>query len=109
MSVEKAIEWLERYIREGHRMIDEHSLLTDENGYKEFEEGIKAQEAILVLLKTHPEIQPNDSLTVEEAKLMVGEPAYYAETKKWMLIDFIAITAIDGGAKLYRRPPKEET
>lgn len=109
MSIEEAIELLEKSIREGHRIIDEHSLLTDERGYKEFEDAIKAREAILAFLKTHPEIQQNEPLTFEEVKNMIWHPVYYAECKQWVLANWITLEAIKGGAKFYRRPPKEET
>lgn len=125
MSIEEAVELLERSIREGHRMIDEHSLLTDEHGYKEFEDGIKANEAILALLKTHPDNQPNEPLTLEELGRMVGKwvwveyygngPHYegwaYINDEIWCIYlgQYVPMNLGDRCIKFFRRPPKEET
>lgn len=68
-------------------------------------------ENVVSLLRTHPDAQPNEPLTEEEIKKMVGEPVYYPqgpEGKRWLIVDYIAITAVIGGAKLYRRPPSQD-
>lgn len=110
MSVEDAIIWLEKAIQEFERMIDEHSLLTDEEGYKELREGNKMRKFILGLLKNHPDNQPNEPLTADELKKMVGQLVYYPDAEEWKVVDKFAIQAVFcDGAKLYRRPPKEES
>lgn len=53
-------------------------------------------------------LPPNDPLTTKELVNMSGQPVYYPPKQRWMLVDFITITAVEGGAKVYRYPPKEE-
>lgn len=82
----------------------------------------------IALLKTHPEAQPNEPLTEEELREMDGSPAYLSFGEgvpgEWVLIIWDdrrpmvrhkngspgdMHLALSLGAKLYRRPPKEES
>ncbi len=80
-------------------------------------------------LKTHPEAQPNEPLTPEELREMDGQPVWIERPgygAKWALVNVWAkatniiyltcnngmplhpLPELESGAKIYRRPPKEE-
>lgn len=87
------------------------------------------REAAAALLRTHPDAQPNEPLTLDELKEMAHQPVW-VECQYfigWAILHLawpeIFVVAADGntyfiwtngeynerlGAKLYRRPPKEE-
>lgn len=75
MSIEEIIADLEKQHMEAQRMIDEHSLLTDEHGYKELEDGIQKGKEIIALLKTHPAAQTKENYKVIRGKIE-GEEKY---------------------------------
>lgn len=83
--------------------------------------------AALDLLRTHPDVQPNDPLTLEELLEMDGEAVYLAADRKWYIVSLKfpgpwgnnvpcgvdmwgAGTSLSLLAKcgVYRRPPKED-
>lgn len=130
MSIGKVIETLETEIREYKRMIDARTLcLAGESAYGECQSRIDFDREIISLLRTHPDAQPNEPLTLDELRGMVRQPIWM-ECKHfsgWAILHLawpeIYVSAADGntyfiwangeynerlGAKLYRRPPKEE-
>lgn len=86
--------------------------------------GAKAVEAAIALLKTHPEAQPNEPLTLEELREMDGEPVWVTHKDgsggRWGIVNIypsgICADVRSGqaywfadyiGTIAYRRPPKE--
>lgn len=126
MSIEKAIEFLEREVREYKRMIDDRSLcLAGESAYEECQSRIDFDYEIIALLRTHPDAQPNEPLTETELRCMVGDWVWvtvkcyhYYTTSGWAVIctgtqiDFMGqmLDISDCGVKFTacRRPPKED-
>lgn len=85
--------------------------------------------AALALLRTHPDAQPNEPLTLEELREMDGQPVWIERPgygAKWALVNVWAkatniiyltckngmplhlLPELESGAKIYCRPPKEE-
>lgn len=114
------------------KFLDDMALIADEerkrkNATGESATGIVLRETI-ALLRTHPDNQPNEPLTLEELREMDGQPGWCKECKHWGLISVCSsgrrahipyfqfcktgITWAHNTQKLnltiYRRPPKEE-
>lgn len=73
----------------------------------------------IALLKTHPEAQPNEPLTLEELRGMDGEPVYIVHKNskytRWYIWNNKPVDDIHDGLdgygvfwSAYRRPPKED-
>lgn len=93
---------------------------------KDHERSAEALLAAIALLRTHPDAQPNEPLTLEELMEMDGQPVYLAEDRKWYIVSvnyethqFKQPCGVDkwgAGTSLsllarcgvYRRPPKED-
>lgn len=91
---------------------------------------LEAYDAAIALLRTHPDAQPNEPLTLEELREMDGQPVWVERGPgyegRWVLVqvwakstDIIYLIQANGsvlhlgveinnGAKIYRHPPKEE-
>lgn len=91
---------------------------------------VGAISAATALLRTHPDAQPNEPLTLEELLEMDGEPVWVecgpGYECRWALVQCFAKSTkilflnlpngiilhpeveIENGTKIYRRPPKEE-
>lgn len=85
----------------------------------------EALRAAIEKLRTHPDAQPNEPLTLEELRVMYGKPVWveYEDGKdgRWGLVGIGEITFPAGefclicedgfgqSWKAYRRPPKEES
>lgn len=127
MSIGKVIETLETEIREYKRMIDARTLcLAGESAYEECQSRIDFDYEIIALLRTHPDAQPNEPLTLAELREMDGKPVYVMcddGTYCWGLVsaghgkvivrDQYGMSAdvviwMPRGEKYYRRPPKED-
>lgn len=74
----------------------------------------------VALLKTHPDNQPNEPLTLEELREMDGCPVWDTHFKVWGLVDVgmgilitrkgdVELNVSVATRRLYRRPPEEET
>lgn len=96
---------------------------------KKHERSVQALREAVALLKTNPEAQPNEPLTLEKLREMKGEPVWLKEGLKvgeWAIalgcedLHYIYFTAWRGSMRFpiedcgtvwlaYRRPPKEGT
>lgn len=122
MSIEEHIKKLEEIVV----MIDGLRSAYPETGKSGMADVLR--EAI-ALLRTHPDAQPNDPLTLEELREMDGRPvwverpgygAHWAMVQVWAKsTNIIYLIYKNGavlhpqveiacGAKFYRRPPKDE-
>lgn len=88
----------------------------------------KALREAVALLRTHPEAQPNEPLTIEDLLNMSGRPVWIEDSalgKEWAIVGcpshmkkIVRLSFSDGNSlwadqifgsgKIYRRPPKEE-
>ena len=82
----------------------------------------EAAEAAVALLRTHPDAQPNEPLTLEELREMDGRPVYLPGGECWALVgnnSFCPVFVWKGGecaaadwyeqvGPAYHHPPKEE-
>lgn len=91
---------------------------------KKHERNAQALREAIDLLKTHPEAQPNEPLTLEELKQMYCQAVWVGYRDgchgSWGLVEIDEITLPSGafctireddfglGWKAYRRPPKED-
>ena len=118
MSIEEIIDKLEEMAADR-----EETILP---GCLWYDEIVPLREAI-ALLRTHPEAQPNEPLTLEELLEMDGEVVYLAEDHKWWIVSTkfegpwengipCGVDKWGAGTSLsllarcgvYRRPPKKE-
>lgn len=118
MSIEEVIAKLEEMAEDR-----EDKILPGCLGHDEIEPLREAA----ALLKSHPDSQPNEPLTLEELKKMDGQPVYLALDKKWYIVSVnyepprgeaqpCGIDLWGAGTSLrllakcgmYRRPPKED-
>lgn len=128
MSIEEIIERLDKMAQ--HHEICGQTFALDFPREKYQAWGQTLREAI-ALLRTHQDAQPNEPLTLEELRGMHGKPGWLdcKYEKGWGIIGvyefgrMISITTLNDtyfiytngeyndllGAKLYRRPPKEES
>lgn len=124
MGIESIIKWMESMIYEPKETaISTETALCNE----------MAREAI-AFLKTHPEAQPNEPLTLEELRMMGGKPVWCEELQCWGIVKYETVgawknkpflagvwqnpdfeTAVSfeydiksRGLTLYHRPPKED-
>lgn len=122
MSIEEIINHLDVLARVGED-VEKDGRVRDINGAN----AAALREAI-ALLKSHPEAQPNEPLTLEELWEMEGKPVW-AQSKKlkglgiWIIINEVdpdlELVSFNNGTLIkledwrdevafYRRPPKED-
>lgn len=128
MSIEEIITELEKEAEEWGNMAESGCARTDLR--KLWKEKADVLLAAIDLLKTNPEAQPNEPLTLEELRGMDGQPVWLDRgpgygghcvlvqvwAKSTNIIYLIQANGsvlhleveIDNGAKFYRRPPKED-
>lgn len=115
MSIEEIIERLDKMAQ--HHEICGQTFAPDFPREKYQAWGQTLREAI-ALLRTHPDAQPNEPLTLEELREMDGTPAWNDTLKKWVLVDLnleYGERTVDAngkwrdlGDRYYRRQPKED-
>lgn len=94
----------------------------------ETKKEVEAVSTAIALLKTHPEAQPNEPLTIEDLLNMSGRPVWIEDSalgKEWAIVgcpshmkknvrlsysdgNSLWVDQIFGSGKIYRRPPKED-
>lgn len=124
MSIEEIIEGLKRMAEQSNEL----GMQTEDTkqAITIIRDAYATVRAAIALLKTNPEAQPNEPLTLEELREMDGEPVYLyfgaPKTGEWVLMsvsnDRIFFRhkngvpapiemALECGGNLYRRPLKE--
>lgn len=121
MSIEEIINHLDVLASVGE-LAEETGTVRDINS-----DNSAALRMAIALLKTHPEAQPNEPLTLEELWEMDGQPVWvvpkieneYGVPPVWMVVDsehhmasnckhFAFCGDYGTGWLAYRRPPKED-
>lgn len=78
MSIEESIEYLEESMRREQVMLGDPVLffgkLGAEKGIQNTQKRIETIKATIALLRTHPDAQTNEPLTLEELREMDGQP-----------------------------------
>lgn len=113
MSIEEIIENLKHMVE-----------TCDAGGTVVWDKWIEAAREAIALLRTHPDAQPNEPLTLEELKQMYCQAVWvqYEDSShgSWGLVELDRITLPAGayciiqeegfgkGWRAYRRPPKED-
>lgn len=110
MSIDEIIEGLEKLAKNYEVCANEPSLAQFSIVYLN---TVSLLQAAIEKMKASPDNQPNEPnepLTADELQEMIGQPVYYPDTEEWKIVDKFAIQAVYcDGARLYRRPPKEES
>lgn len=106
MSIEEIIETLEGFQRMSEGI----------SGVVNDAERAQALREAIALLRTHPEAQPNEPLTLEELREMDGKPVWGADGQLYIVNvenDYAAdkhrgFRMLWTREFFYRRPPKED-
>lgn len=126
MSIEEIINRLDYLMRKEHA---KNAMLPD--GFPLEQEVLENEKTLceaIALLKTHPDAQPNEPLTLEELRGMVGKPVWVGipGVSREISCRWIIVAGVDDEEKTlyavggftcyrygnvwlaYRRPPKED-
>lgn len=124
MSIEEIIKALEGFQRMSEGI---SGVVNDPERKAHYAERAQALREAIALLKTHQDAQPNEPLTLEELRGMVGKPVYVsgigvADCDSWQIVS--GVDTDDGGTLYcwggytfrsygqawlaYRRQPKED-
>lgn len=113
MSIEEIIETLEGFQRMSEGI---SGVVNDPERKAHYAERAQALREAIALLRTHPEAQPNEPLTLEELREMDGKPVWGADGQLYIVNvenDYAAdkhrgFRMLWTREFFYRRPPKED-